>query len=294
MDENATILAQYNICFELGHSYHTNKNPNAEYAIKEGHLAINKADNPTLMSASSAASIARRINSKIRKSGFSSWELLCRRSMVDGSIIDTPDVEIADKKLADKLHRHNPPLPNTSVSPGDLVMISSSKSKIKPRETFIVNDIKEDNGCQWAETYKMANKMVNKPQMVKTEDLLILPKEKRQAAVRAEKAIKNIMYLTRDRETSPTHGWLYDDFLVSSDDDDDSVIENAMDNSHQSQAWATIAHDAECDDQSFNVDEMIDDTTQSQISGTTVRNGGCNSLEKSMAMNIGDHYVNLL
>ena len=59
-------------------------------------------------------------------------------------------------------------------------------------------------------------------------------------------------------------------------------------------ALATIAHDAECDDQNFNVDEMIDDTTQSQISGTTVRNGGCNSLEKSMAMNIGDHYVNLL
>ena len=229
VEENMTALAKYKVTFELGHSYHANKNPNAEYAIKEGHLAINKADNPNTLTTSIVAGIARRINFTIRKSGFSSWELLCRRSSVDGAVIETTDVEISKKKLADKLHRHNPPLPTTDVSPGDLVMINSSKTKLKPRETFLVNDIEEKNGCQWAETYKMANKMVNRPQLVKTEDLLVLPKQRRKAAIEAEKAIQNILCLVDNPKITPTHAWSYEDYIASSDCEDDIMFDDEMD-----------------------------------------------------------------
>ena len=45
-EEFQPILQNIGLKFELGQSMHQNKNPYAEIAIKEGHLAINKAGNP--------------------------------------------------------------------------------------------------------------------------------------------------------------------------------------------------------------------------------------------------------
>ena len=61
------------------------------------------------------------------------------------------------------------------VNSRDLVIVNSSKSKLKPRETFLVNDLHHNNGSEWAETFKMADKITSKPQLVKVEDLTILP-----------------------------------------------------------------------------------------------------------------------
>ena len=43
-------IAHLNISLELGQRYHVNKNPNAEFAIKEGHAAINRNGSKTLLS----------------------------------------------------------------------------------------------------------------------------------------------------------------------------------------------------------------------------------------------------
>ena len=241
IDERLSPLADMNVKLELGQSYHTNKNPNAEYAIKEGHLAINKAGNPTTLSPTKVANIARNINFKIRQSGLSSWELLCRRSTVDGDILTTADAELANAKLAAKLHKHNPPqVREDPVNPGDLVMISSSKTKLKPRETFLVNDVVQNNGSEWAETFKLTDKITSKPQLIKTEDLTLLPRQKRHAAVRAEEAIKNLVNCVQALKNVPTHAWNYDDYVNwDSDDldyeesdnyDDNPISENEDDN----------------------------------------------------------------
>ena len=144
---------------------------------------------------------------------------------MDGNILNTTDTELADKKLAGKLHRHNPPqVRENPVNPGDLIMINSSRTKLKPRETFLVNDVKKSNGSEWAETFKQADKITSKPQLVKTEDLTVLPRQKRHAAARAEEAIKNLVYCVNALKDVPTHAWNYSDFgywdLEDQDHDD--------------------------------------------------------------------------
>ena len=186
-----------------------NKNPYAECVIKEGHAAINRIDNPFILGSEEMAKIARQINFKIRESGFSSWELLCRRSLLNGEVIVKSDSELADNKLAKKLNSHNPPAcPKSSIKIGDLVMINGSKTKLKPRDTHIVQDIVDVNGSSWAEMYKMGDKMTNRPHLVKTEDLTVLP-GKRKAAVKARQAIKDLVSCVMSVGDLPTHAWDY-------------------------------------------------------------------------------------
>ena len=123
--------------------------------------------------------------------------MFTRRSNVDEEIIATSDLEFADSKHAKKLHSHNPPVDLTpNFSKGDLVMIKNDKSKIKPRDTFIIDSVSEKNGCYWAELFKFGNKLVNKPQLVKLEDLVKVPassRPKRKAAENASIFIKDLV-----------------------------------------------------------------------------------------------------
>ena len=101
-------------------------------------------------------------------------------------------------------------MPDEKIEPGDLVIIKGAKSKLKPRDSHIVQEILDKNGSTWAETYKMGDKMTNRPHLVQTEDLAILP-GRRKTAIKAEQAIKLYLtlinagffynYLTRGRST---------------------------------------------------------------------------------------------
>ena len=198
-----------------------NKNPCAEFSIKEGHAAINRAGYPATLTAHDLVLISKQINSKIRALGYSSYELFTRRSNVDDEIIATSDLEFADSKHAKKLHSHNPPVNLTpNFSKGDLVMIKNDKSKIKPRDTFIIDSVSEKNGCYWAELFKFGNKLVNKPQLVKLEDLVKVPastsnRPKRKAAENASLFIKDLVPYIRAIVQSmvPSHSWDYNRML---------------------------------------------------------------------------------
>ena len=206
-------------------SLHINKNPYAECVIKEGHAAINRIDNPFKIGSEEVARITRQINFKLRNSGFCSWELLCRRSLVNDEIIVKSDADLADAKFAAKLNCHNPPAaPSEPVETGDLVMINGSKSKLKPRDAHIVHDVVDMNGSSWAETYKMGDKMTNRPHLVKTEDLTVLP-GKRKAAIRARQAIKNLVSFLKSSHNAPTHAWDYEEWIQDWDDESDGEID---------------------------------------------------------------------
>ena len=75
-DEVQDALSCLNIKFDIGQSQHKNRNPCAENAIKEGHLAINKIGNPQYLDAKAVALVARHLNDKIRDQGLSSREFL--------------------------------------------------------------------------------------------------------------------------------------------------------------------------------------------------------------------------
>ena len=65
-------------------------------------------------------------------------------------------------------------------------MIKNDKTKIKPRDTFIIDSVSEKNGCYWAELFKLGNKIVNKPQLVKLEDLVKIPTSMYLSSIQSE------------------------------------------------------------------------------------------------------------
>ena len=226
VDNGTSPLAGFLIKFELGQSQHANKNPCAENAIREGHAAINRNENPYHLKPADLAKISRDINFKVRGSGFSSWELLCRRSLVDGEVVEKSDDNLAKDRLAAKLHSHNPPQEvNDEILPGNLVVINSSKTKLKPREPHLVQDIKHVDGAPWAQTYKMGDKITNRPQMVKMEDLTLIP-TKRKAALNARQAIKNLIHFINLTQEVPTHAWNHDEWVQQWQEDDSEEEED--------------------------------------------------------------------
>ena len=162
-EKEGSILKDLNLTLDLGNAHHKNKNPCAELVIKEGHQAVNRLDNPTFISQEMAVLIARHINLKIRKNGLTSWEMFTRRGADNITQINVEDQCISDKKHADRLHGHNPPgIPTHSFEKGDLVMIASDKTKVSPRDTYIFHGSVHKDNSEWAEIYKLEDKLVNK------------------------------------------------------------------------------------------------------------------------------------
>ena len=100
-------------------------------------------------------------------------------------------------------------------------MIAGEKTKLKPRDTFIVNGIELKNGDSWAELFKLGDKITKRPQLVKTADLMLLPTG-RAAKSRAKLAIKEMVpYIKAIVSTMvPTHSWSYERLLQYLEDDD--------------------------------------------------------------------------
>ena len=192
-EEEESILSKFNIKLELGQAHHKNKNPCAELIIKEGHQAVNRLENPTVVTPETAVMMARHINLKIRSGGLSSWELFTKRGAEAEISIDKSDQEISDDRTAKRLHTHNPPVEaQETFKAGDLVMIAGDKTKLKPRDTFIVNQVDTRNGDTWAELFKLGEKITKRPQLVKTADLVLLPTG-RAAKSKAKLAIKEMV-----------------------------------------------------------------------------------------------------
>ena len=95
-------------------------------------------------------------------------------------------------------------------------MIKSDKTKIKPRDLFLVQSLVNKNGSLWAELFKFGSKLVNKPHLVKLEDLVKVPsRPQRKAALQAREKIKQIIPAIRKilHENVPTHSWSYDHLM---------------------------------------------------------------------------------
>ena len=100
-------------------------------------------------------------------------------------------------------------------------MISGEKSKIAPRDTFLVQELKELNGCQYAELYKLGDKITNRPQLVKVQDLMLLPTT-RAAKAKAKVAIKDMVPYIKAivKAMVPTHAWSYSRLLQELQDEE--------------------------------------------------------------------------
>ena len=110
-------------------------------------------------------------------------------------------------------------------------MTASEKLKLSPRDTFIiVQDVVEKNGDFWAEIYKLGDKISNKPQLVKVQDLIPLPAT-RSAKSKAKEALKNLAPLLKlmAHSLGPTYSWDYERWLQAIEDEDNSDQESEFD-----------------------------------------------------------------
>ena len=87
------------------------------------------------------------------------------------------------------------------------------------------------NGTQWVELYKIESKLNSKPQLVKIEDLIKIPKGERRpraAKCNANKKMKDLLPYIRAlvQAVVPTHAWSYSDvlreFLLCDSSDDEA------------------------------------------------------------------------
>ena len=108
-------------------------------------------------------------------------------------------------------------------------MIAGDRSKISPRDTYLLNDVVMRNNCEWAELYKLGSKVTNRPQLVKIQELILLPTG-RAAKVKAKAAIRDmipdIMAIVQSR--IPEHSWNYEEMLALFNTDESYEEEDPM------------------------------------------------------------------
>ena len=167
----------------------------------------------------------------------SGYEMFTKRGSDDNHQIDMTDDEMIDRNYSKRLHGHNPPADKEqNFKKGDLVLITSDRSKTCPRHTYLLNALIQKNDCEWAELYKLGDKITNRPQLVKVQDLIRLPTS-RTAKTKANLAIREMMpdIMSLAASKVPEHSWSYQQLLdlfnsgELDDDDKCSVGKDAID-----------------------------------------------------------------
>lgn len=153
--QNDSILNDLSIKLELGHSKNPNKNPIAEKAIRELEDELVRLESHGTPASTITLSLATsNLNSRIRHSGLSSREMLMQRDQFTGQKLSVDDSHIMLKQSQNRHHNHphseKTKCPNRRTLQhqifkiGDIIYINNDKTKLNPRERYIVVDIHRD------------------------------------------------------------------------------------------------------------------------------------------------------
>ena len=249
-------LRKLNITIDLGRHHNKNKNPVADNACREFHKELLRfKPEGSALSDMELAIITSNINKRIRKSGLSSKEICFQRDQISNINKHVDDDSLAKEIIQDRIKKH-PKLNNntTNINIGNNVFIKNDKSKLKPRELYIVVDIHEEKNQTWVIVQKCSSQFRSKQYKMKPSELLLIPgqrshdvkdntcdeadvepqgeqktvdtnsgRPRRQAAIKArERMAKVNSTKTRtDINALPTHGWDYSDMLQQYLNDDE-------------------------------------------------------------------------
>ena len=127
---------------ELGNPENKSSNPVAERAIKDMHYYIvavqpagGKLTDAVLAHATSL------MNSKIRWSNMSAYELWTGRDMITGEALQFDQKDIIEHQHQRRLKSHPRVLePDISFKPGDIVFNNDEKDKTRARDALIVRE----------------------------------------------------------------------------------------------------------------------------------------------------------
>ena len=151
-------LKSQNIHIEIGDSLNQNKNPIAEKAVREliRELLILQPEGNSVNQRILSQAVAN-LNSRIRYSGLSAYELFTHKEQSTGFRLNINDLDIIKKQHENRIRNHpysevsksngKPPFPKPNISVGSLVYLHKEGSKLHARPRYIVISI--SNGkCQ--------------------------------------------------------------------------------------------------------------------------------------------------
>lgn len=149
---NDEFLSRHRISVELGNAKNCNKNPVAERAVQELEEEILRQDSSSRSVSPLSLSLAiNRLNSRIRKSGLSSREMLTQRDQFHNSQIPINDESLIAQQHQRRQLNHSysekskAPSGRHPVSPdihvGDLVYLYSDRNKSSGRDRYLVTHV---------------------------------------------------------------------------------------------------------------------------------------------------------
>ena len=152
--ESDSVLKSHDIILVFGEIKNVNKNPVAEYAVKElGLECLHICPEGGPVTTVTLALATANMNSRIRYHGLSAKEVWTQRDQVTGDQLALDDRQIILKQHCER-----------SLKVGDLVYIVSDGDKTKAREKYLVTDLCSDNMCLvrkfnksqfWSRSYKV-------------------------------------------------------------------------------------------------------------------------------------------
>ena len=156
--ESESVLKSHCIILVFGETKNVNKNPVAEYAVKElGLECLHICPEGGPVTTVTLALATANMNSHIRHHGLSAKEVWTQRDQVTGDQLALDDHQIILKQHCERSLNHGASalskskgkgsytLPHIQV--GDLVYIVSDGDKTKDREKYLVTDLCSDNMC---------------------------------------------------------------------------------------------------------------------------------------------------
>ena len=160
-------LSTQNIDLEIGREHNVNHNPVAEKAVREviRELLVLVPEGGKITSSILSDAIAC-LNSRLRASGVSAYEIFTQRDQSTGCQISLDDMKligdqqkrrVVNHKYSEKNKSHGkPPHPESVVVPGDIVYIYDDRSKLHARPRYIVISV----AGSWCEVRRFADKML--------------------------------------------------------------------------------------------------------------------------------------
>ncbi len=152
---NDELLKHSRITIELGRTKNINKNPVGERAIQEleGEI-IKQSPGGGMISQNTLAFATARLNTRIRRSGLSSREMLYQRDQHSNEQIPIVDRDLILDQHSNRSYNHKyseiskacgkPRLNKALCSIGDLVYIYQDRDKNKARDRYLVVGVDEN------------------------------------------------------------------------------------------------------------------------------------------------------
>ena len=152
-------LLRHGIRLQVGRHKNVNKNPVAESAIGELGLEMLRYDpEGGQVSGTTLALITSMLNSRIRGRGLSAREIWTQRDQFTGEQLPIADSDVIRRQVESRernhassaLYKARGKLPQDSKQfvVGDLVYITSDRSKCKARERYLVVYVQADGWCK--------------------------------------------------------------------------------------------------------------------------------------------------